>query len=105
MTDPFNGHTALLLRVAAVVVPLSLVLSAVAAVGGYLTARDVSAQADRIEAAQADITETRSAVLCPLYAVFLQSDTPQRRAAADDPEAYDAAMGVIRDGAETLRCS
>ncbi len=47
---PFNGHTALLMRVAAVVVPLSLLLSSVAAVGGYLTSRDVQAQNDRIEA-------------------------------------------------------
>jgi hypothetical protein len=48
--SPFNGHTALLLRVAAVVVPLSLLLSSVAAVGGYLMSRDVRAQNDRIEA-------------------------------------------------------
>jgi len=52
--SPFNGHTALLLRVAAVVVPLSLLLSAVAAVGGYVTSRDVQAQNDRIEAESLD---------------------------------------------------
>lgn len=96
--SPFNGHTGLLLRVAAVAVPAAVLLSAAAAVGAYLTARDVAAQNDRIE-------ETRADVLCPLYDVFLQSDTPQRRAAADDPEAYDAAMGVIRAGADTLHCS
>lgn len=47
---PFNGHTALLLRVAAVVVPASLLLSAGAAFGGWLNSQDVRDQQDRLAA-------------------------------------------------------
>lgn len=46
---PLNGRTARMLRVASVLVPLSLILSTVAAVGGYLTSRDVQDQNDRLE--------------------------------------------------------
>lgn len=47
---PFNGHTKVLLMAAMVLVPLSLLLSTVAAVGGYFTSRDVAEQNDRLEA-------------------------------------------------------
>jgi hypothetical protein len=52
---PFNGRTALVLRLASVLVPLSLVMSAVAAVGGYVTSRDVADQNDRLEQVVADL--------------------------------------------------
>ena len=99
MTEPFNGHTALLLRVAAVVVPLSLLVSAGAAFGGWRTAQDVADQQQRLN-------ETRADVLCPLYGVFLQSDTPERRAAlaGDELDRYTHAIEVIADGAATLGC-
>lgn len=73
---------------------LSVVFFSGLAFAGF---RDVREQQDRLE-------ETRSKVLCPLYAVFLQSDTPEARARAADPEVYDAALDVIRAGAETLHC-
>lgn len=57
------------------------------------------------EAVRAD-RETRAEVLCPLYEVFLQTDTPQRRAATppDQRASYDHAIGVVRAGAIILRC-
>lgn len=73
---------------------LAVLFSAGLAFVGF---RDVQAQTDRLE-------ETRSEVLCPLYQVFLQSATPEARARAADPEVYDAAIEVIRDGARVLHC-
>lgn len=51
--------------------------------------------------------ETRSKVLCPLYEVFVASDTPARRAATpkDQLPAYEHAMDVIHAGAVTLDCA
>lgn len=56
---------------------------------------------------QARQNETRVKVLCPLYEVFLQTDTPQRRAATppEDLKRYDHAIAVVRQGAETLDCA
>ena len=54
-----------------------------------------------------DIAQTtgRTAVLCPLYKLFLDSQSPRARAAyPQGPAAYDRAFKVIRDGYNTLDC-
>ena len=58
---PFNGHTALLMRVAAVAVPASLLLSAGSAFGGWLNSQDVREQNDQIEADRLEAREARCA--------------------------------------------
>lgn len=59
--SPFNGRTALLLRVAAVAVPVSLLLSAGAAVGALVASRQVADEnRDRREASCAAGDETRT---------------------------------------------
>lgn len=54
-----------------------------------------------------DISQTvqRQKALCPLYQLFLDSESPAGRAAAPDPIKYDHAFVVIRDGYNVLGCS
>lgn len=49
-------------------------------------------------------TTSRQKALCPLYEVFLASDTKEARKAAPDPAARDRAFVVIRSGYEALGC-
>lgn len=51
-----------------------------------------------------DNTDQRRRALCPLYGVFLDSKSPQGRAAAPDPAKYDHAFEVIEDGYRVLGC-
>ena len=90
MSDaPFNGRTALVLRLAAVLVPLSLVLSSVAAVGGYVTSRHVADQNHRLEAeiearevqSCARVNESRG----DLRSAFVDTLTDNLVAAAENP--------------------
>lgn len=53
---------------------------------------------------KAGATTSRQKALCPLYAVFLASDTKEKRAQAPDKVAYDRAFDVIRDGYDALGC-
>src|SRR5882762_10052531 len=55
----------------------------------------------RLDTAQ---TVQRQKALCPLYQIFLDSKSPQGRAAAPDPKKYDHAFVVIADGYKALQC-
>jgi hypothetical protein len=55
----------------------------------------------RLDEAQ---TVQRQKALCPLYQVFLDSKSPQGRAAAPDPNKYDHAFVVIKEGYDALEC-
>jgi hypothetical protein len=50
-------------------------------------------------------TTQRQKALCPLYQVFLDSKSPEGRAAAPDPLKYDHAFKVIQEGYDALECS
>lgn len=54
----------------------------------------------------AELDETRADVLCPLYGIFLQADTPERRAAMSgaELEQYEHAIAVLHRGADILGC-
>lgn len=49
-------------------------------------------------------TTTRQQVLCPLYQVFLDMQSPEGRARSADPEGYDRAFKVIGEGYNILDC-
>jgi len=63
---------------------------------------------DRIDALtqRLDVAQTvqRQKALCPLYQIFLDSKSPQGRAAAPDPKKYDHAFVVIKQGYDALEC-
>jgi hypothetical protein len=61
----------------------------------------ISKLTTRMDVAQ---TDTRRRAWCPLYQIFRDSKSPQGRAAATDPEAYDHAFEVIEDGYRALNC-
>jgi hypothetical protein len=61
----------------------------------------IDALAQRLDAAQ---TTQRQKALCPLYQIFLDSKSPQGRAASPDPKKYDHAFVVIKDGYRALEC-
>lgn len=61
----------------------------------------VSGNTDDIQRSQ---TTTRQRVLCPLYTIFIQSQSEKGRKAAPDPKKYDEAFRVIREGYRTLNC-
>lgn len=98
---PFNGHTALLMRVAAVLVPLSLLVSAGAAFGGWVNSQDVRRQNDRLERVVDDLEaerQDREQATCEgtLEARAEQRDMWVRvlqRAGVDEPT-----IDILRDG-------
>lgn len=49
-------------------------------------------------------TVDRQKALCPLYQIFLASDTPQARKAQPDPKRYDESFKVIRNSFNALDC-
>lgn len=61
----------------------------------------IDSLAQRLDQAQ---TVQRQKALCPLYQIFLDSKSPQGRAAAPDPQKYDHAFVVIRQGYDALDC-
>jgi hypothetical protein len=81
-----------------------LILTALAFVGvGMQRNTDrIDQLTQRLDAAQ---TTQRKKALCPLYQVFLDSKSPQGRAAAPDPQKYDHAFVVIQQGYDALHCS
>lgn len=50
-------------------------------------------------------TVQRQKALCPLYQVFLDSKSAAGRKAAPDPQKYDHAFVVIKQGYDALDCS
>jgi hypothetical protein len=46
----------------------------------------------------------RRQALCPLYQVFLDYQTPDSRKRAPDPEQYDRAVSLIKQGYKVLKC-
>lgn len=84
---------------------LDVILSVVLGIGlsqVHKNEQSIGALTDRLNVSQ---TVTRQKALCPLYGVFLDSESPQGRAAAPDPEKYDQAFKVIREGYKILNCS
>lgn len=49
-------------------------------------------------------TTQRQRALCPLYGIFMDSKSPEGRAAAPDKEKYDHAFEVIAEGYAVLEC-
>lgn len=47
----------------------------------------------------------RRQALCPLYQVFLDYQRPKGREAAPDPDQYDRAVSLIKQGYRVLKCS
>ncbi|MFJ4828384.1 hypothetical protein ACIP79_00360 [Streptomyces sp. NPDC088747] len=89
------------------VVSLTLSVTLTAAFGFGLNRVDsntdgIGELTQRMDVAQ---TDTRRRAWCPLYSLLLGSKTPQGRAAAEDPRAYDRAFEVIDDGYRALNCS
>lgn len=76
---------------------LDIALTVAVAVGAI----QVGSLTHRLDVAQ---TTQRQKALCPLYQVFLDSESPAGRKAAPDPVQYDHAFKVIRDGYEVLEC-
>lgn len=60
---------------------------------------------DNTNRLDAGATTSRQKALCPLYQVFLDSNTKEARAAAPDKARYDRAYKVIQDGYDALGCS
>jgi hypothetical protein len=77
---------------------LDVVLTFAMAFGGW----QLKHLTNRLDVAQ---TTTRQKALCPLYQVFLDSESPAGRKAAPDPVKYDHAFKVIREGYSALECS
>ncbi|MGW6790069.1 hypothetical protein [Streptomyces chartreusis] len=84
----------------ALIISFVLTLTMVGGWGLALTRIDNLTQ--RLDVAQ---TDTRAKAWCPLYTLLLESESPEARAAAEDPEAYDHAFDVIRDGYDALHCA
>lgn len=83
---------------------IELALTAVLAVLGVSMVHNtqrIDALTQRLDLAQ---TVQRQKALCPLYQIFLDSKSPQGRAAAPDPKKYDHAFVVIADGYKVLAC-
>lgn len=63
---------------------------------------------DRIDALTQRLNDSqtvqRQKALCPLYQIFLDSQSAAGRKAAPDPKKYDHAFVVIRQGYEALQC-
>ena len=83
---------------------LDLVLTIVLSVVGVGMQRNtdrIDALTQRLDQAQ---TVQRQKALCPLYQIFLDSKSPAGRKAAPDPEKYDHAFVVIKEGYDALEC-
>lgn len=83
---------------------LDLVLSVAFGIGlnqVHKNEQNIGALTDRLNVSQ---TVTRQKALCPLYQVFLDSESPAGRKAAPDPAKYDQAFKVIREGYNVLKC-
>ena len=77
---------------------LDVILSVALAFGGY----QLMHLTHRLDVSQ---TTTRQSALCPLYQLFIDSDTPEARKAAPDVKNYDHAFEVIRAGYSALKCA
>lgn len=83
------------------VVVLGLIINAVI-IGIMIAVIDgVQSNSDRIEQVQ---TRTSNNVLCPLYALILQSYNPNGPTAKVDPAGYEKTFQIIRTGYTTLEC-
>lgn len=80
------------------IVGVLVVIAAIAGIALYSTIQNTN----RLDAG---VTTSRQKALCPLYEVFLASDTKEAREAAPDKVKYDRAYVVIRSGYEALGCN
>ena len=96
-------------RILATVAIVGLVLDVLITVVLTFIGLGMQSNTDRIDGLthRLDIaqTTTRQKALCPLYQVFLDSKSAAGRAAAPDPEKYDHAFVVIKQGYDVLDCS
>lgn len=76
---PFNGRTGLMLRVAAVVVPLSLLLSSAAALGAVVTSQRLDGE--RHDRCVTGRTDTQAAIVAGMEAAGVRDET--QRVVAD----------------------
>lgn len=81
--------------IVSVVIQLGIILTLVFVVIG------VDRNNDRLDAVT---TEQRKRALCPLYGVFVDSQSPEGRKNAPDKEKYDHAFEVINEGYAVLKC-
>jgi hypothetical protein len=81
---------------------VSVALDVILSVFLALVTAQVVNLTDRLDTAQ---TIQRQKALCPLYQLFLDSQSAKGRAAAPDPVKYDHSFVVIKDGYNALGCS
>jgi hypothetical protein len=94
----------LLIIATAVSVAIDLIITVVLALVGV----SMQHNTDRIDSLTQRLNEAqtvqRQKALCPLYQVFLDSESAAGRKAAPDPEKYDHAFVVIHKGYDALEC-
>jgi len=100
-----RARTNRMLIVATIVsVSIDLIITIVLALVGV----NMQHNTDRIDALTQRLDEAqtvqRQKALCPLYQIFLDSKSSQGRKAAPDPQKYDHAFVVIKDGYKILNC-
>jgi len=91
----------------AVAISIALDLFLTLLVSGVLIiTRDNSQRVEQVTS-RLDYAQTtqRQKALCPLYEIFISSDTPAARDAAPDKPRYDHSFMVIREGYNALKCS
>jgi ferric-dicitrate binding protein FerR (iron transport regulator) len=82
-------------------VAISLALDVILSLGLLFAVTSVQHVSDRLDTQQ---TTSRQKALCPLYQLFLDSQSAAGRAAAPDPVKYDQSFKVIREGYTALEC-
>jgi hypothetical protein len=81
------------------------IVSAVVQLGIIITLAVVVVDVNRNNERLNEVTtEQRKRALCPLYGIFLESRSPEGRAATPDKEKYDHAFEVIAEGYAVLGC-
>lgn len=72
----------------------------------YVGLHDQQTATQAIQAVQSNGAVVRQQVLCPLYQLFLSSESPQARAAyPHGPAAYDRAFATLHAGQHALECA
>ncbi len=103
------AHTAKQNRLMIWALILGGVLEAILSVVLAFSLVSIRSNTDRIDTLtqRLDIqqTDNRRRALCPVYQLFLDTETKEGRAAAPDKEKYDHSFEVIRKGYGVLECA
>lgn len=94
----------MLITVTAASVLIDLIITVVltmVGIGWQHNTDRIDSLAQRLDTQQ---TVQRQKALCPLYQIFLDSKSAAGRKAAPDPEKYDHAFVVIKQGYDALQC-